>query len=48
MFSFESYKVFKNTYFTEHLRATASVFCIFSSILVKKTCLNDFPVFQKQ
>ena len=26
----ESYKVFKNTYFTEHLgRVTASVFCIF-------------------
>ena len=29
MFSCESYKVFKNICFTEHLRASDSVFCIF-------------------
>ena len=28
MFPCKSFKVFKNMYFTEHLRATASVFCI--------------------
>ena len=37
MFSWESYKAFKNIYFTEHLRATASVFFVFfSEILVEK------------
>ena len=29
MFSCESYKVFKNIYFTEHRWATAFAFCIF-------------------
>ena len=32
----ESNKVFNMVYFTEHLRATASVFVSFSEILVKK------------
>ena len=36
MFSSGSYKVFKYIYFTEHLRATASVLYIFSEILIKK------------
>ena len=36
MFSCESYKVFKNIYFIEHIRAKPLCFVSFSKILIKK------------
>ena len=36
MFSCESFKVFKNIYFTEHLRATASVLYLFLKFWLKR------------
>ena len=44
MFSCKFYKAFKSIYFTELIRATASMFCIISAILVKISFLNDSPV----
>ena len=40
-------KAFNSIYFREHLRVTAAVFVSFSVILLKKSFLNDSPVFQK-
>ena len=48
MFSCESFKVFKNIYFTEHLQAAAFVFCIVFWNFGYKGLLKDSPVFQKQ
>ena len=48
MFSSESFKIFKKINFTEHVRATASVFCIFFWNFGLKDFLNDSSVFRKQ
>ena len=48
MLSCNSYKVFENIYFTEHLLVIASVFCIFFYNFGYKSILNNCPVFRKQ